>query len=74
MKTTKQSQLDSYKQKQYESIGINAVKIMLLELYQDKPELFKGKTKSILMRLGIDNVTSQKIADSSTKKFFKSIL
>ncbi len=70
----KPSQLESYKQKQYESIGLNAVKIMLLELYQDKPEMLKSKTKSTLMKFGFDNITAEKIANSSTKNFFHNLV
>lgn len=70
MKNTKPKQLESYKQKQYESIGLNAVKIMLLEFYQDKPEVFKTKAKSTLMKFGFDNITAEKIANSSTRNFF----
>ena len=52
-------------------IGKNAIKIMLMELYQDKPELLITKTKCVLMQLGMDNVTAQKIARNATRTYFK---
>ena len=54
-------------------IGKNAIKIMLMELYQDKPELLITKTKCVLMQLGMDNVTAQKIARNATRTYFKNI-
>jgi hypothetical protein len=54
-------------------IGINAIKIMLLELYQDKPEILINKTERTLIRMGLDNVTAHKIATKSIKTYFKNL-
>ena len=54
-------------------IGKNAIKMMLLEFYQDKPEVFVNKTKCILMRMGMDNITAARIARNSARTYFKNI-
>jgi len=54
-------------------IGKNAIKIMLMEFYQDKPEVFITKTKCVLMNMGMDNVTAMKIARNAARTYFKSI-
>jgi hypothetical protein len=54
-------------------IGKNAIKIMLMELYQDKPELLVTKTKCVLMKLGMDNVTAQKVARNAARTYFKNL-
>lgn len=55
------------------SIGKNAIKIMLMELYQDKPELLITKTKCVLMNMGMDNVTAYKIARNAARTYFKNL-
>jgi len=44
-----------------------------MELYQDKPELLVTKTKCVLMKMGMDNVTAQKIARNAARTYFKNL-